>query len=369
MKAEPCAARCKRIPNALTLLRAAAATALFFVPVSSAPFLALYALCGLTDVADGRLARRLHAESAFGAALDSAADLLFALAVAVRFLPAAALPGWALACIAGVALLRLLSLCVCRARFGAFALLHTALNRAAGLTVFLCVPLYTLLPHTPLLIAACAVSGVSAVEELLLLLSMPYLDRDRRWLLPLSGARTPLRAACRPLRMGELAPPLFVYFDRYQEVTRCWRKRGCVWALEDVPFTEQWDGADYAALCACLSATLSAGGAVYGAFYKGMLVGFFSVENEPFGPEREYLQLSSLHVSRERRGQGLGRMLFLLAARSAKERGAKKLYISAHSSEESMAFYHAMGCVEAHHYNEKLAAAEPCDCQLEYALS
>lgn len=51
-----------------------------------------------------------------------------------------------------------------------------------------------------------------------------------------------------------------------------------------------------------------------------------------------------------------------------KESGAKKLYISAHSSEETQAFYKALGCVEAKEYNSKLVAEEPCDCQLEYSL-
>lgn len=48
--------------------------------------------------------------------------------------------------------------------------------------------------------------------------------------------------------------------------------------------------------------------------------------------------------------------------------GAKKLYKSAHSSQETQAFYQAIGCVEAVEYNESLIAAEPYDCQLEYIL-
>ena len=58
----------------------------------------------------------------------------------------------------------------------------------------------------------------------------------------------------------------------------------------------------------------------------------------------------------------------LLAARWARDRGAQKLYISAHSAIESQAFYRAMGCVEAHTYNPAHVAAEPFDCQLEYRL-
>ena len=65
------------------------------------------------------------------------------------------------------------------------------------------------------------------------------------------------------------------------------------------------------------------------------------------------------------RGKGIGKELFVRAKAWAKEQGAKKLYISAHSAVESQAFYRAMGCVEAKEYNPEHVAKEPCDCQLE----
>ena len=46
----------------------------------------------------------------------------------------------------------------------------------------------------------------------------------------------------------------------------------------------------------------------------------------------------------------------------------KNCFNETDSSEETQAFYHALGCVEAEEYNEALYAAEPCDCQLEYVL-
>jgi len=98
-------------------------------------------------------------------------------------------------------------------------------------------------------------------------------------------------------------------------------------------------------------------------------VGFASVESEFFGSQKEYLQLSSLHISYENRGMGIGKKLFSLACKKAKEMGAQKLYISAHSSEETQAFYKAVNCVKGVEYNPKLVAEEPCDCQLEYCLT
>lgn len=48
--------------------------------------------------------------------------------------------------------------------------------------------------------------------------------------------------------------------------------------------------------------------------------------------------------------------------------GAGKIYISAHASEDSQAFYKAVGCVEAKEINQAIAENEPYDCQMEYVI-
>ena len=89
------------------------------------------------------------------------------------------------------------------------------------------------------------------------------------------------------------------------------------------------------------------------------------MESAPLGRNGDYRDLSSLHVSQELRGQGIGRRLFALAREFAREQGALKLYISAHSAVETQAFYRAMGCTEAQEYDPEHVEREPCDCQLE----
>ncbi|QNO14181.1 GNAT family N-acetyltransferase [Alkalicella caledoniensis] len=170
------------------------------------------------------------------------------------------------------------------------------------------------------------------------------------------------------LNKSQINIDIFVKFNRYQEVKKCWRKQNGDWVLKDIPFTENWSMDDYNTLIEHLYRTIDAGGKVTGAFYNDELVGFASVENELFGSNKDYLQLSSLHTSYDYRGMGIGKKLFRLTCEQAKAMGAKKLYISTHSSEESQAFYKAVGCREAVEYNERLVAEEPCDCQLEYSL-
>lgn len=172
----------------------------------------------------------------------------------------------------------------------------------------------------------------------------------------------------RKLEKSEICEALFTDFNRYQEVNKCWRKENEQWILKDIAFIEQWGSNEYKYLVKCLQSTIDTGGAVFGAFVDNILAGFASIENKLFGSNKEYLQLSSIHVSCEKRGMGIGKNLFLLICDRAKEMGAEKLYISAHSSQESQAFYKAMGCVEAVEYDAGLVAEEPCDCQLEYKL-
>lgn len=170
------------------------------------------------------------------------------------------------------------------------------------------------------------------------------------------------------LTKNEIELSLFSSFNRYQEVKKCWRKENEEWVLKDISFTEQWGLEEYEYLIECLKNTIETGGTVYGALKNKTLVGFTSLEKQFFGSKKEYLQLSCIHTSYDNRGKGIGKKLFVLVCEKAKEMGAKKLYISAHSSQETQAFYKALGCVEALEYNESLVAKEPYDCQLEYSL-
>ena len=172
----------------------------------------------------------------------------------------------------------------------------------------------------------------------------------------------------RVINIQEINTELFKGFNRRQEVHRCWRRVNGCWTIKDVSFVDQWGEKEYEELVRCLRNTISTGGVVYGAFEGNILKGFASVEREAFGSTRQYLDLTSLHVSEEQRGKGIGRQLFSIAAEWAKEHGGRKLYISAHSSLETQAFYHAVGCCEAKDHSRDHVEKEPWDCQLEYAL-
>ena len=172
----------------------------------------------------------------------------------------------------------------------------------------------------------------------------------------------------RAIIVEEIDRNLFSGFVRRQIVDLCYRRVNGEWVIKSDPFVDDWTEEDYRFLTECLINTVRTGGVVCGAFCDEILKGFMSVESGFFGEESKYLDLSSIHVSEDMRGRGIGRELFLTAKKWAKEHGADKLYISAHSAVESQRFYQAMGCVEAKEYNRSHTEKEPFDCQLECAL-
>ena len=182
----------------------------------------------------------------------------------------------------------------------------------------------------------------------------------------------------RALCADEICLELFHGFVRHQNVVKCWRKEDEKWVIRDDPFIDDWTADDYQILVKCLKNTVQTGGLVYAAFkgygaldsqpFGGTLKAFISVEPGLFGGEQGYLDLSSIHVSEDLRGKGIGQILFHAARDWAKKKGGRKLYISAHSAVETQAFYKAMGCVEAQVYDPHHVEQEPYDCQLECAL-
>ena len=130
----------KHLPNVISILRIAGSISLLFCEVTGWLFWVLYALCGISDMVDGTLARRLHAESKTGAALDSVADIILVVCCAARLVPVVEIPVW-LWIWAGVIVFfkmvnQVSALVVCKR----FCFVHTWANKLTGLLLFLMVP-------------------------------------------------------------------------------------------------------------------------------------------------------------------------------------------------------------------------------------
>lgn len=171
-----------------------------------------------------------------------------------------------------------------------------------------------------------------------------------------------------PLTAENFTPRSLDKFIRRQHVRECWRRVDGALVLRPVEYIEDWTLEECREMAAEVLRALDTGGAAVGAFCAGEVVGFAAVTGEPLGSRGQYADLSLLYVSEPFRGRGVGGALFAMAGARAKQTGAQRLYISAHSAKESVAAYRALGCVEAEEVDPHHAQAEPCDLQMEYLL-
>lgn len=163
------------LPNFVTGLRIIGGIALIFLPVLGTAFYIVYALCGLSDVLDGFLARRLRTTSAFGAKLDSVADLTFYAVLLLRLFPRLwrRLPRWIWAIVGVILCVRLSAYLVAAIRHKEFSARHTYWNKASGAAVFgLGLMLETPI-LTPYALCVCAVTFIASADELRLNLLAP----------------------------------------------------------------------------------------------------------------------------------------------------------------------------------------------------
>lgn len=172
----------KQLPNILSVLRMVLAVAL--LPAAGVPVLfgAGYLLCGLTDVLDGFIARHWHLESRLGAKLDTLGDLLFWGVVLVLFFVQVPVSWPVAAAFALVAAVRGVNALITRGRFGEWGMLHTLGNKAAGLLLYLLLPVCILTGRVaaPVGVVLFAVALLSALEETAILLTAGTYDPDRK---------------------------------------------------------------------------------------------------------------------------------------------------------------------------------------------
>ena len=151
--------------NVLTICRIVLSLALLVPPALSPAFLALYAIAGLTDMADGFIARRTHTESEPGARLDSVGDFVLAVVCLVKILPAITVPTWLWIWVALIIMVKAANVISGFVMAKRLVLPHTIANKIAGVVVFLVPFALPFLDIGIVAIPACAVATFAAVQE------------------------------------------------------------------------------------------------------------------------------------------------------------------------------------------------------------
>ena len=130
-----------QLPNNITLLRIVGSLGLLVCDVTGVVYWIIYALCGISDIVDGWLARKLKCVTKTGALLDSVADICFVACCVWKLLPILELPQW----------------------LWLWAGVIVAANKATGFVLFIAVPMtvWTIIPIS----IATTVATFAAAQE------------------------------------------------------------------------------------------------------------------------------------------------------------------------------------------------------------
>lgn len=174
----------KRLPNIISSFRILAAFSLLLFKNNPTFFFILYALCGISDVLDGYIARRYKWESTTGAKLDSISDFIFYAVVCylLFFTSDIVYQIWFLFGLAIVFALRVANFIIAKVKFGEWGMLHSWANKASGLCIFLYIP-FVLINASVLFVPGIiliAITTISAIEEMIILFTTKEYCADRK---------------------------------------------------------------------------------------------------------------------------------------------------------------------------------------------
>ena len=106
----------------------------------------------------------------------------------------------------------------------------------------------------------------------------------------------------------------------------------------------------------------------FGAFDGSKIVGIGGLGSEFFGKNNDQLNVWGLFVHIDYRKRGIATQLMELIKNKARERGARKLYISSVPSENTVNFYLGIGCKVTDDVDKELFELEPEDIHMELEL-
>ena len=155
----------KYIANIITGSRVAFSLPLLFIPLSSAWFYIFYLLCGLTDMIDGAIARKMGAVSKFGAKLDTASDFVFMLVCTIKVLPLIHIPVWLWVWITLIALIKIFNITLVFIHKKKLISIHSVLNKITGFALFLLPLSLTFVEPIYSVATICLLATIAAMQE------------------------------------------------------------------------------------------------------------------------------------------------------------------------------------------------------------
>ena len=151
------------LPNIITLFRIAGSLGLLLCDVAGVAYWIIYGLCGISDIVDGWLARKLKCVTKMGALLDSIADICFVACCAWELLPILKLPQWLWLWTGVIVAIKIVNQISSLVSYRRCCFPHTTENKWAGFLLFIAVPM-TFCTVIPITIVA-AIATFAAIQE------------------------------------------------------------------------------------------------------------------------------------------------------------------------------------------------------------
>lgn len=153
-----------------------------------------------------------------------------------------------------------------------------------------------------------------------------------------------IKSNIKQLTCEDLSTDFLNGFKHNQIWNKQWVKENNFWVLKDCEMSREWDKEKREWIPTYLLEQINRGGAAIGAYIKDKLVGFCSVDGVL---HNGYANMTMLFIDDDYKRLGIGKKLFLSISEKAKTIGAEKLFISAIPSQDTIAFYMAVGCKDA----------------------
>ena len=140
----------KNLANILSATRIVAGAFLYLFNDITGGFIALYIVCGITDLLDGPIARKFNSTSAIGAALDTVGDAVTYMAFVKILLVQHMIPSWIVYWMFGVLGLHILAGIVSLVKTKKFFVVHSLFGKILGGSVFVLPFAMWIISKTPL---------------------------------------------------------------------------------------------------------------------------------------------------------------------------------------------------------------------------
>lgn len=155
----------KNIANYISISRIIMSIMLLIPKTFSISFYCIYIYCGISDMLDGIIARKLKITSKFGEKIDSISDFIFIIICLIKFIPNLNLSNIIYLWIILIAIIKLINIICGYIYYKKLILLHTLGNKITGFALFI-YPLFMQFSKIEIIeIIICVIATFSAIQE------------------------------------------------------------------------------------------------------------------------------------------------------------------------------------------------------------